>query len=722
MVGSNLAWCHPVIYQRLVEAKAERPRLRVVVVDPRRTTTTDIADLHLAIATDGDTALFVGLLAELERRRAIDVEFVDEHTGGLAAALQAVSGWTLARVAEATGLSENDLANFYGWFAETEKVVTVFSQGVNQSATGTDKVNAIINCHLATGRIGRPGMGPFSITGQPNAMGGREVGGLANTLAAHMDFAPAAVNRVGRFWQSHRVATAPGLKAVDMFRAVADGRIKAIWIMATNPVDSMPEADAVRAALRGCPFVVVSDMNQNTDTVAEAHVRLPALGWGEKDGTVTNSERRISRQRPFLPAPAEARPDWWIVSQVACRMGYAPAFSYLRPAEIFAEHAALSAFENDGTRDFDLGGLLRSDYDEMRPTQWPVSSDGTARMFADGRFFTPDRRAHFVAVEPPAPVHPAAGMFVLNTGRARDHWHTMTRTGKAARLSAHIAEPFAEIHPDDAARLGIHGARLVRLVSQHGSAVVRALVTNRQRPSAIFAPMHWTDQFASSGRIDALVSGNTDPHSGQPALKMSEVAVRPADMAFYGFAASRDRPDLGDADYWATARATAGYRTELAWSEAHDWEDWICTTFSCPTDVEVLSFHDARTGRHNFALFDAAGLSFAVFIAPDPVLVSRQWVVDLLSDPRGNSGTRFEVLAGRPGAGRADAGATICACFSVGINTIFRAATHDGCHTVEDIGAATNAGTNCGSCRAEIRRIIESAQSVSTAKDMATAS
>ena len=192
--------------------------------------------------------------------------------------------------------------------------------------------------------------------------------------------------------------------------------------------------------------------------------------------------------------------------------------------------------------------------------------------------------------------------------------------------------------------------------------------------------MHWTDQFASCGRIDALVSGKTDPHSGQPALKMSEVAVRPADMAFYGFAASRDRPDLGDADYWATARATAGYRTELAWSEAHDWEDWICTTFSCPTDVEVLSFHDARTGRHNFALFDATGLSFAVFIAPDPVLVSRQWVVDLLSDPRGNSGTRFEVLAGRPGAGRADVGATICACFSVGINTIFRAATHDGCH------------------------------------------
>src|SRR5690606_30522667 len=203
---------------------------------------------------------------------------------------------------------------FYRWFIETQRTVTAYSQGVNQSATGSDKANAIINCHLAAGRIGLPGMGPFSITGQPNAMGGREVGGLANMLAAHMDFDPASVDRVARFWCSDRVAQRPGLKAVEMFDAVADGRIKALWIMATNPVDSMPEADKVLAALRKCPFVVVSDMSAETDTVREAHVRLPAATWGEKDGTVTNSERRISRQRPFLPLPGAARPDWWIIT------------------------------------------------------------------------------------------------------------------------------------------------------------------------------------------------------------------------------------------------------------------------------------------------------------------------------------------------------------------------------------------------------------------------
>ncbi|MEO8883854.1 MAG: molybdopterin-dependent oxidoreductase, partial [Devosia sp.] len=289
LVGSNLAWCHPVIYQRLAKAKAERPGMRVVVIDPRRTMTCDIADLHLAVAADGDTALFVGLLADLRRQKAIDIGFVEGYTTGFADALHAAAAWSIARVAEATGLAERDVALFYDWFMSTTKVVTVFSQGVNQSATGTDKVNAIINCHLATGRIGLPGMGPFSITGQPNAMGGREVGGLANTLAAHMDFDAASIDRVSRFWGSDRVATKPGLKAVDLFDAVADGLIKALWIMATNPVDSMPEADAVRAALRACQFVVVSEMNRSTDTAIEARIRLPAAGWGEKDGTVTNS-------------------------------------------------------------------------------------------------------------------------------------------------------------------------------------------------------------------------------------------------------------------------------------------------------------------------------------------------------------------------------------------------------------------------------------------------
>ncbi|MDO8360628.1 MAG: nitrate reductase [Devosia sp.] len=705
LVGSNLAWCHPVLFQRIAKAKAERPEMRIVLIDPRRTMTADIADLHLPIASDGDNALFVGLLADLCRRGAIDETYIAAHTNGFDAAAASALDSTIARVAAATGLDSADIETFYGWFARTGKTVTVYSQGVNQSAVGTDKVNAIINCHLATGRIGLPGMGPFSVTGQPNAMGGREVGGLANTLAAHMDFSPEAIDRVGRFWSSDRVAKGPGLKAVDMFGAVADGRVKAVWIMATNPVDSMPDADAVRAALRACPFVVVSDMSSRTDTLAEATVRLPAAGWGEKDGTVTNSERRLSRQRPFARAPGDARPDWWIVSEVAKRMGFGPAFDFSGPAEIFAEHVALSAFENDGARDFDLSGLGGKDYATLEPQQWPVRPRGTARMFGDRKFFTADRRANFVAVIPPPPFRPAPGRFILNTGRVRDHWHTMTRTGKAARLSAHMAEPFVEMHPADAAAHSIRAATLVRLENQHGSALVRALITERQQRGHVFVPMHWTDQFASNARVDALAPAKVDPISGQPALKMALVNVEPLQAAMYGFFVARHRPDLTGAGYWAIAETRGGLRGELGFlSEPPDWDAWVHDAFGMPAHVELVSLVDARSGRRNYAWMEGGRLSLAIFLSPDPVLVSRQWVADQLVAAQGDGGA---ILAGRPGADVPDAGAIICACLSVGSMTITDAVTRRDCTTVEAVGACTGAGTNCGSCRAEIRAIID---------------
>ncbi|MEO5805980.1 molybdopterin-dependent oxidoreductase [Devosia sp.] len=705
LVGSNLAWCHPVLYQRIAKVKAERPEMRVVLIDPRRTMTADIADLHLPVASDGDSALFVGLLADLCRRGAIDESYIVAHTSGFDTTVASALDWSTARVAQATGLTIADIETFYGWFSDTRKTVTVYSQGVNQSASGTDKVNAIINCHLATGRIGLPGMGPFSVTGQPNAMGGREVGGLANILAAHMDFTPDAIERVGRFWNSATVATRPGLKAVDLFPAIADGRIKAVWIMATNPVDSMPEADMVRAALRACPFVVVSDMNANTDTMAEAHVRLPAAGWGEKDGTVTNSERRISRQRSFAQTPGEARPDWWIVSEVARRMGFSEAFSFTNPGEIFAEHAALSAFENDGARDFDLSGLIGADYDTLEPVQWPVRPEGTGRMFENGGFFTPDRKARFVAVAPPPPFRPAPGQFILNTGRVRDHWHTMTRTGKAARLSAHMAEPFVEIHPNDAAMLSIRRTSLVRIENRHGTAVVRALLTDRQQRGHVFVPMHWTDQFASNARVDTLVTAKADPLSGQPALKMALVNIEPAHTRMHGFFVARAKPDLTGVDYWAIAEAIGGWRGELGFMvEPADWDAWVHSCFAVPVNANLMSVRDASSGRRNFALIENGQVVFALYLSPDPVLVSRQWAVGLLSAPQVYGGT---LLAGRPGADTPDGGAIVCSCMSVGVNTIIDAITRQGCSTVEAVGACTKAGTNCGSCRAEIRGIID---------------
>ncbi|ODN70811.1 nitrate reductase [Methylobrevis pamukkalensis] len=717
LVGSNLAWCHPVVFQRLVVEKERRPSLKVVTIDPRRTATTELADLHLAIAPGGDVALFNGLLLHLLQEGVIDSAFVADHTRGLTDTLAAASGGA-GTLAVDTGLDPAEIAAFYALFAATEKVVTVYSQGVNQSVTGTDKVNAIINCHLLTGRIGRPGMGPFSITGQPNAMGGREVGGLANQLAAHMDIDSAADrDRVARFWNTARVTDRAGLKAVDLFTAVADGRVKAIWIAATNPVDSLPDADLVRRALETCPFVVISEVMAATDATPYADVLLPAAGWGEKDGTVTNSERRISRQRAFLPTPGRTMPDWWIFAEVGRRMGYDAAFSYASAGDVFREHAALSGFENEGSRDFDISGLADVDtaaFDNLAPVQWPVRrgdrSDGEGddqRFFADGRFFTPDGRARFV----PTPVLPlqidASRPMVLNTGRVRDQWHTMTRTGKAARLTSHIAEPFAEIHPEDAARLGVTPAGLVRIASRHGAAVVRALVTDRQRRGSVFVPMHWTGQNSSSGRIDAVVAPAVDPVSGQPGLKATGVDVIPFAASWYGFAVLRDRPSRIPGDYWALGRTRGGHRLELAGCDPVDAETLLCDLVPVLPGDERVAYHDSVRGIGRVALFRDGRLIAALFVAPEPVAVSRSFLVDRLGGEALEPQDRLRMLAGRGGGAAPDKGAIVCSCFDVGVNSIVQAIVSGGAMSVADVGRALKAGTNCGSCRSEIGRVID---------------
>ncbi|CDZ56266.1 nitrate reductase [Neorhizobium galegae] len=714
LTGSNLAWCHPVIYQRLAAAKTARPGMKIVVIDPRRTMTCDIADLHLGIRPDGDVALFMGLLAHLAQSPAIDQNYIAAHTQGFGEAFAAASVLSFTELMERTGLPAMQLREFFHLFETTEKVVTCYSQGVNQSSSGTDKVNAIINCHLATGRIGRPGTGPFSLTGQPNAMGGREVGGLANMLAAHMAIESAEDrDRVQRFWASPRIAQKPGLKAVDMFRAVADGRIKALWIMATNPVVSMPDADAIEAAIKACPFVVVSDILRDTDTARHAHVLLPSVGWGEKDGTVTNSERRISRQRWFLSAPGEAKADWWQMAEVGRRMGFG-GFDYRSAAEIFAEHAALSAFENDGGRDFDIGahaGIDGLTYEALAPFQWPQPA-GTAhqetRFFADGGFYHPDRKARFIPVQAPATDRTNEQYpLTLNTGRIRDHWHTMTRTAKSARLSGHIAEPFAELHPRDAMELGIRGAGLVELESPHGKAIVRALVTERQARGNVFVPMHWNDQFAAKARIDALVAPVTDPFSGQPASKNIGIAARPFAACFYGFAVSASKPLNPQADYWALAKADGGWRIELAFADpVEDWVAWSREAFGIPAEIEPLGYADRQSGDLRLAFFDGGKLLAALFLANEPVAVARNWAIGQLAAEHADLRKRFAIVAGRPGADQPDPGATVCSCFSVGVNRII-GAVRTGCHSVEAVGKETNAGTNCGSCRAEIRGIID---------------
>lgn len=712
LVGSNLAWCHPVLYQRIVAAKAERPTMKIVLIDPRRTMTNDLADMHLAIDPDGDVALFQGLLAHLSADGTLDWRYIDAHTTGFEDALAAAALLSLVDISARTGLDISDLRDFYRLFSETEKTVTLYSQGVNQSAVGTDKVNAIINCHLATGRIGREGMGPFSVTGQPNAMGGREVGGMANMLACHMDIENVEHrSTVQRFWDSPVIADRPGLKAVDLFQSLREGKIKAIWIMGTNPVDSLPEAGMVREALEACPFVVVSDIIQETDTTLYADVKLPSEGWGEKEGLVTNSERRISRQQKFLPTPGEVRADWWQLAEVAKRMGFAEAFDFADAAAVAREYAALSAFENDGERDFDIGalvGMAAEDFAKFVPVQWPFRAEESptvTRFFADGGFYTPDGRARFCVPEETMGVAQSLDFpFVLNTGRIRDHWHTMTRTGKSPRLSQHLAEPFVEIHPADAAELGIGEASLVEISNNFGSIVVRALVTDRVRRKSVFVPMHWADQYASNARVNSLVPAVTDPFSGQPATKNIPCSIRPFVAQFHGFMVTRGKPHLSKLDYWAIAKCEDGWRVEFA--DLKVPAKFMDLAAELLGIGELLAYQDQKAGEYRYAVFDGEQLNGAIYMSSIPVSASRTWLVNQLGKAHENRLNRYQLLAGRSGGGEIDIGAIVCSCFSVGRNQILSAITEMGCSNIVAIGNCVQAGTNCGSCRSEIAEIL----------------
>ena len=705
LVGSNLAWCHPVLYQRVAAAKAARPEMRVVVVDPRRTATCDLADLHLPLRIGSDVALFNGLLAAIDAAGCIDDAFA-AHTSGLAAAIAAAETDDPA----ATGLDPALLEAFYAMWTQTEKVVTVFSQGVNQSTSGVDKVNAILNCHLATGRIGRPGMGPLSVTGQPNAMGGREVGGLANMLACHLDIEnPAHRQAVGGFWQAPGLTETQGLKAVDMFRAVDEGRIKALWIIHTNPAVTLPEADAVRDAIAACDFVVVSDITAATDTARLADVLLPACAWGEKDGTVTNSDRTISRQRAVLEAPGGAMADWRILAEVGRRMGWAAAFDYETPAEIFREYATLSGIAGRFGKDFDisgLAGLSDQEYETFTPTRWPVAPGRTGgRFFADGAFYTPDGQARLVPVasRAPAAARSSARPFRLNTGRSRDQWHTMTRTGLSPRLSAHLAEPFLEIHPEDARAHGLAAHDLVRVSDGSGGVILRVVLTDRVQQGDLFAPMHWTGETAACARIDTIVAGAVDPMSGQPESKAAAVSVKRFAAAWYGFAVSRS--DIApQTEYWAKARTQTGMRAELASTHVpEDWEDYARGLLGLPK-ARLQLIEDTARRRVRLAFWEGDALAAALFVAPEPVALMR----DHLSSLPGSAAKH--VLTGRSPLDQPVPGPVICSCFAVGVNSIIEAVESGRALSVEEVGAALQAGTNCGSCRPEIAALIETAR------------
>jgi assimilatory nitrate reductase catalytic subunit len=702
--GHNAAWTHPVLYRRTEAAKGRGQRQ--VVIDPRRTDTADGADLHLALAPQSDVRLWNGLLAYLINAGAVDRAYVAAHVADFSKVQRALAAddQTLAAVAADCGVPEQDLRRFYRLFAATERKVSLFSMGANQSAQGVAKGLAIINAHLATGRVGKPGASPFSITGQPNAMGGREVGGMASTLAAHMGFEEASCDRVARFWAAPGIARKPGLKAVDMFEAVHDGRIKALWVMATNPAVSLPNANRVREALARCPLVIVSDCMAETDTMAYAQVKLPALAWGEKDGTVTNSERCISRQRALLPPPGEARADWRVVADVAARMGWETEFSWRNSADVFREYTRLTAYENDNRplNLANLSALSPAAYDALEPQQWPNKQQ---RLFGDGRFATPDGRARMHVLVPQAPAEAVSPRYPLslNTGRIRDHWHTMTRTALAPQLCRHAPEPVVEIHPQDAEKMGIVDGALACIETARGQVTMLAMVTDRQRPGSLFAPMHWTDSFAASGRTNAATAGAVDPYSGQPELKHTPARIYGYRETWRGFALTAkpiSAPDLPIV--WRRIPQDAAQLYEFAGRGDAREREAVRRHLAKDASGEHLNLEDRAAGTVREAYVDGDRLDRVLFIGAQ--LPRRDWLASLFAGAL-ESDARKWLLHGRAPGAAADAGPVVCACAKVGRKTIERA-IEAGAGSVQALGERTNAGTTCGSCQPELRRML----------------
>ncbi len=559
IVGSNTAYAHPVLFRRIEDAKAANPALKIIVCDPRRTDTAEIADLHLPLLPGTDVALFNGMLHLMLWEGWTQSGYIDAHTSGFEALKALVRDYTPDFVAGLCGLPKADLLEAARLFATSPATLSLYCQGLNQSTSGTAKNTALINLHLATGQIGKPGAGPFSLTGQPNAMGGREVGGLANLLSAHRDLAnPVHRAEVAKLWGVQDVPAAPGKSAVEMFEAAADGQIKALWIACTNPAQSMPDQATVRRALERCEFVVLQEAFATTATADYADLLLPATTWGEKTGTVTNSERRISRVRPAVPPPGQARHDWAIAVDFARRLetrllASPPSrrtahqggtlFPYaLEDAQAGAEAIWYEHRESTRGRDLDITGLSYAML-EAGPRQWPWpegATQGQARLYEDGVFPTPDGRARFVPTEyvPTAEPRESRYPFSLTTGRLRDQWHGMSRTGTLGRLFGHVAEPCIELNPQDLARLRLQQGDLVSVVSRRGRAVVPVQASEAVPPAQAFMGMHWGSEFLS-GRdedgsplagVNALTTSAFCPHSKQPELKHAAVRIEKAQL------------------------------------------------------------------------------------------------------------------------------------------------------------------------------------------------
>lgn len=728
IAGANPALAHPIVFRQIEDARAANPAMRIIVVDPRRSETAAIADLHLAIRPGTDIALFNAMLHVLIAEDRIDRDYIAAHTDGFAPLAELVGECTPQWAAAICGVAAEDIVRAARWFAGSGPALSLYCQGLNQSAHGTHNNAAIIHLHLATGQIGKPGAGPFSLTGQPNAMGGREVGGLANLLSAHRDLAnPAHRAEVAALWGIPSVPARPGKAAVDLFKALASGEIKAVWIACTNPAQSLPNQAAVRAGLARAEFVVLQETFADTDTAAYADLLLPATGWGEKEGTVTNSERRITRLRSAVPAPGEARHDWQIVVDFGRRLGQKLGnptvdrlFPYKTAEAIFTEHVATTR-----GRDLDIGGLSYALLEQRGPQQWPFpegATSGRQRLYADGRFPTADGRARFVAVRHQATVEQpdAARPLSLLSGRLRDQWHGMSRTGLVPRLFNLDDEPCLAMNADDMRQRQLADGDLVRVSGARGDIVVRVVADAGLAAGCCWLPMHWGSRFMNSAGVNALVGDAVDPHSQQPELKHVAVEVAAAGLT-YPLAAIRRCADVGEAlrllDAARTllpgfAYASAGlygrasplvvWRAAAAAPVGADLLARIDDCLGLAGDSGAITYRDARRGIDKKAVVDDGRLR-GVRLAGETAALA--WLRQALAEGELDAALlRFALAPSATPPVSAPPRRIVCKCADVSDDQIL-AATAAGAD-LAGLQESLKCGTFCGGCMPDIKRLL----------------
>ena len=725
IVGSNMAYAHPVLFRRLEEAKSRRPQMKVIVIDPRRTDTCDLADLHLAILPGTDVALFHGILHLLLWENRVDHDFIKAHTQGLTELKHLVHDYTPSMVAQLCGISVEQLRQCAEWVGTSERFLSLWCMGLNQSTAGSAKNSALINLHLATGQIGRPGAGPFSLTGQPNAMGGRETGSLSNLLPGHREAANAEHRaEVAAYWGVEQLPTNTGLSAIELFEQVRSGKIKALWIACTNPAQSMPDQNAVRAALQTCPFVVLQEAFRTTETAAFADLLLPAASWGEKDGLVTNSERRISHVRLAIVAPGEARPDWAITVDFAQRLekylrpGQPSLFAFETPAQLFDEYKQLTR-----GRDLDLSGISHGLIDRIGPQQWPFpanASEGTARLYGDGVFPTANGRAQFIADPFRAAKEQRDAHFPLTliTGRLRDQWHGMSRTGTAAQLFGHVGEAVLSLHPQELRQHDLKPGDLVSLKSRRGEVIVPVSSDDNVRPGQAFLPMHWGDRFLKGG-VNSLTLPAFDPLSKQPELKHSGVRLEPVQLPWRLFALIEGdvqqhfetlRP-LCEAFSYASLSLTGRERPALlirAASATAPDPQWL-------RDIDqhlglqegpVLAYDDPQRSIGKRVRIDHGRIT-AIRLAGETL--AQHWLLNLWREGRADEQLRRWLLAplsAPPGqAGASAAGdKTLCNCKNVSQSAVCAGIARG--LDLQGLKQELGCGTQCGSCVPEIKRLL----------------